>query len=194
VSVSELEPLLARIRGCTTCPLPHGPRPVVRAARGARIAVIGQAPGSKVHASGVPWDDPSGENLVDWLGVGRATFDDPERFAVVPMGFCYPGKGASGDLPPRKECAPQWHGPLLAALPGITLTLLVGTYAQAAYLPDRRRTLTATVQAGADWLPAVLPLPHPSWRSRIWRRKNPWFDEEFLPILRARVAEALQGA
>jgi uracil-DNA glycosylase len=153
--------------------------------------VIGQAPGTKVHASGVPWHDDSGERLRGWLGVDEETFYGP-TFAIVPMGFCYPGRKGSGDAPPRPECAPLWHEPLLAAMPRLDLILLIGMYAQKRYLGrSRKRTLTDTVRASAEYAPRLLPLPHPSWRVRMWMGKNPWFEEEILPDLRARVQERI---
>ncbi len=191
---SDFVRLLERIRGCRHCAasLPHEPRPVVQAARGARLLIIGQAPGSKVHASGAPWDDDSGARLRDWTGLDRVTFYDPGRVALMPMGFCYPGKGTSADLPPRPECAPLWHDELLAQLPDLRLTLLVGLYAIARYLPAQLRpSLTAAVRGRAAGPAAAFPLPHPSWRSRIWMTRNPWFAAEVLPELRTRVAAAL---
>ncbi len=190
-----LEEVLRRARACRVCAadLPLGPRPVLRARAGARLLIVGQAPGTRVHETGIPWNDPSGERLRDWLAVDRATFYDENRIAIVPMGFCYPGRNPrGGDNPPRPECAPLWHGPLLAALPGIELTLLVGQYAQGHYLGKRRRaTLTETVRAWADYGPGFLPLPHPSWRNTAWLKRNPWFGAELLPELRARVRALL---
>ena len=187
--------LLAEIRACELCKeqLPLGPRPVVSARPSARLLIIGQAPGTKVHASGVPWDDASGEHLREWLAIDRETFYDERRVAIVPMGFCYPGKAdKGGDLPPRPECAPLWHEPLRALMPKVGLTLLVGQYAQAYYLGKRRKsTLTATVQSYREYLPELFPTPHPSWRSRIWIKNNPWFEAEVLPVLRERVAALL---
>jgi len=172
--------------------LPHEPRPVVRAAAGARLLIIGQAPGRRVHETGIPWNDPSGDQLRAWLQLTREQFYDTSRVAIVPMGFCYPGKGASGDLPPRRECAPLWHARLLAAMPAIRLTLLVGRYAQAYYLRgEARSTLADTVAAYADYLPRYFPLPHPSPRNRHWLRSNPWFEAEVVPQLRQQVAVAL---
>ncbi|MHA1600707.1 MAG: uracil-DNA glycosylase family protein, partial [Alphaproteobacteria bacterium] len=169
--------LIESARACRVCEahLPHGPRPVLRAATSARLLIIGQAPGSKVHATGIPWNDPSGDRLRDWLALDRETFYDEDRIAIVPMGFCYPGRDArGGDLPPRPECAPLWHPPLRAALTRVDLTLLVGQYAQAQYLGRRRcATLTETVRAWADYGPEFLPLPHPSWRNTGWLKKNP---------------------
>lgn len=192
---AQFEQLLAEVRGCTRCVahLPLGPRPVVRMEPTAQLLIIGQAPGTKVHASGVPFDDPSGDRLRAWLGVDRETFYDASRIAIMPMGFCYPGTyERGGDLPPRPECAPTWHDALLAHLPGLELTLLVGAYAQARYLGERaEKTLTATVARWRDFLPAYLPTPHPSWRTRNWAKKNPWFEADLLPELRRRVAALL---
>lgn len=189
---ARLAPLLDEIAACTACDLPHGPRPVVRASRTARLLIVGQAPGRRVHDTGIPWNDPSGNLLRDWLQLTPEQFYDPRRIAIVPMGFCYPGKGQSGDLPPRPECAPRWHQQLLAAMPRIRLTLLIGRYAQAYYLGTRAHTtLTDTVAAWRDYPPDVFPLPHPSPRNRLWLRRNPWFDAEVLPELRRRVNEAL---
>jgi uracil-DNA glycosylase len=191
-----LDTLLAEIRACRHCAasLPLGPRPVVVANPKARLLIIGQAPGTKVHETGIPWNDRSGDTLRGWLEIDRETFYDPARVAIMPMGFCYPGvlpKG--GDAPPRPECAPLWHERLRAHLPNIGLTLLAGMYAQAAYLGKaRQKTLTATVAAWRDYGPEVMPLPHPSWRSGNLLRKNPWFEAELLPDLRARVHDLLK--
>ena len=191
VAERALTDLLAEVRQCRICEaeLPLGPRPVLRARRGARLLIVGQAPGTKVHESGVPWDDASGDRLRAWLEIDRATFYDADRVAIVPMGFCYPGRLArGGDLPPRKECAPQWHERVLAQLPAVRLTLLVGLYAQAHYLGRRRKkTLTETVAAWREYLPEMLPTPHPSWRTTGWQKRNPWFEKEVLPALRALV-------
>jgi uracil-DNA glycosylase len=192
--MSDLAELLAEIRACRVCAefLSLGPRPIVQAGRGARILIIGQAPGRKVHESGVPWDDDSGDRLRDWAGLDRRAFYDPEQVAHMPSGFCYPGKGKSGDLPPRPECAPLWHDRLGAQLPNIRLTLLVGHYAQARYLPrPLRPSMTEAVRNHAKAPDGRFPLPHPSWRSRIWMGRNPWFEGEVLPVLRARVRDAL---
>ena len=192
-----LESLLSEIRACRICAdhLPLGPRPVVVARGPARILIIGQAPGTKVHATGIPWNDRSGDTLRGWMAVDRETFYDPDRIAILPMGFCYPGvmpskNGKSGgDAPPRPECAPAWHERVLAHLPNIDLVLLAGMYAQARYLGERRKhTLTETVASWREYGPKLLPLPHPSWRSGNLIRKNPWFETELLPELRSRVA------
>lgn len=190
----SLDHLLGEIAACGACAgrLPHEPRPVVQAAATARLLIIGQAPGSKVHESGRPWSDASGTRLRDWTGLSDRDFYDPARVALAPMGFCYPGRGASGDLPPRPECAPLWHPRLLAGLPEVRLTLLVGTYAQSRYLPEARgRNLAARVAGFRDVLPDLFPLPHPSWRSTFWMRQNPWFEVDVLPELRAAVSDAL---
>ena len=196
VANDDFDRLLAEIRACRVCAqsLPHEPRPVVQAGATARILIVGQAPGSKVHASGVPWDDDSGERLRDWTGLSREEFYDPAEVALMPMGFCYPGKGRSGDLPPRKECAPLWHPRVLAAMPDVRLTLLVGQYAHKAYLPrELRGSLTEAVRRHAEAPRGLFPLPHPSWRSRIWMRRNPWFETEVLPVLRGRIREAIEA-
>ena len=183
--------LQREVRACSLCSehLPLGPRPVIRMRPGARLLIIGQAPGTKVHESGVPWQDASGDRLREWLSLPSETFDDPEQVAIMPMGFCYPGRqDKGGDKPPRPECAPQWHNALREQLPAVELTLLVGTYAQKYYLGQRaRRTLTETVRTWADYQPDFFPLPHPSWRSTLFQRKNPWFEEEVLPALRDRL-------
>lgn len=183
-------PLLESVGACRVCAsaLPLGPRPIVQLGRKARIVIIGQAPGSKVHETGVPWDDPSGDHLRAWLELDAAQFYDPKRIALLPMGFCYPGKGEGGDLPPRPECAPLWHDRLRAQLPADALALLVGQYAQEWYLGDARKaSLTLTVESFETYLPKFFPLPHPSWRSKLWMKKNPWFARRVLPRLRALV-------
>jgi uracil-DNA glycosylase len=187
-------PLLEQIPLCRACEahLPHGPRPVVQAGPAARLLIVGQAPGKRVHDSGIPWNDPSGEQLRDWLQIGTEEFYDPCRVALMPMGFCYPGKGSSGDLPPRPECAPLWHARLLEAMPELRLALLIGRYAQAYYLgPRQKSSLTETVAHYAEYLPRYFPLPHPSPRNRFWQSKNPWFVRDVLPELRRRVKSAL---
>ena len=190
----SLGPLLADVRACTVCAehLVDGPRPIVQVGASARIVIIGQAPGRRVHESGVPWDDPSGVRLRDWLGLTPEQFYDPDTVAIVPMGFCFPGSGSSGDKPPRPECAPLWHASLLAHLPADRLEVILGAYAQERYVAAREKTLTATVARWRDHLPRQIVLPHPSPRNNIWLRKNPWFDEETLPAVRARVAEVLE--
>lgn len=191
----SLETVLKEARACRVCAgeLPLGPRPIVSAEAQARILIVGQAPGTRVHLSGIPWDDRSGDQLRIWLDVSPETFYDAAKIAIIPMGLCYPGRAASGgDMPPRPECAPLWHDRLLAILPKLELTLLVGGYAQARYLGKRRqRSLTETVRAWHDYLPAFIPIPHPSWRSTGWVRKNPFFIEEVVPELRRRVASLL---
>ncbi|HYD94002.1 MAG TPA: uracil-DNA glycosylase family protein [Noviherbaspirillum sp.] len=183
--------LLKEIRACRLCEahLPHGARPVVQAGAGARLLIVGQAPGRRVHDTGIPWNDVSGDRLRDWLGLPREVFYDENRVAIVPTAFCYPGKGASGDLPPRPECAPAWHGRLLRWMPDVQLTLLIGRHAQTYYLRENgNATLTETVAAYASYLPAVFPLPHPSPRNQAWWKQHPWFEREVLPALRSRVA------
>ena len=190
----KLATLLKKVRACKLCEphLPLGANPILRAGAGARLLIVGQAPGTKVHATGIPWNDASGDRLRGWLDIDRDTFYDENRVAIVPMGFCYPGKGSGGDLPPRPECAPTWHPKILPLLPEIRLVLLIGNYAQARYLGDARRAnLTDTVRDAASYLPRYLPLPHPSPRNQIWLRRNPWFEKKIVPLLRERVAQAL---
>ncbi len=198
MSGAALDALLDEVRQCRVCAadLPLGPRPVLRASPSARLLIIGQAPGTKVHESGVPWNDPSGDRLREWLAMERDVFYDEVSVAIVPMGFCYPGRDKNGgDKPPRPECAPLWHARLLAALPALELTLLVGAYAQRHYLRQRAgRTVTATVAAWRDCLPRYFPLPHPSWRTRAWARHNPWFETEVVPELRRRVEGLVAAA
>lgn len=190
-----LDRLLTDIAACRTCEahLPLGPRPVLRASATARLLIVGQAPGTRVHNTGIPWNDPSGDRLRDWLQLDRERFYDTSRIAIVPMGFCYPGKGRSGDLPPRPECAERWHARLLALMPELRLTLLIGRYAQAHYLPKAPGTLADRVR---DWRSApagLFPLPHPSPRNQLWLKRNPWFEAEVLPELRYRVGQALDA-
>ncbi|HEX9601796.1 MAG TPA: uracil-DNA glycosylase family protein [Mariniflexile sp.] len=189
-----MQDLLSNIRQCTICEkhLPLGPRPIVSAHSNAKIVIIGQAPGTKVHKTGIPWDDASGKQLRNWLGVTDAVFYDETKIAIMPMGFCYPGKGKSGDLPPRPECATQWHKPLLEHLPNVELILLIGMYAQNYYLKSNaKKTLTETVANFKAYLPMYLPLPHPSPRNRFWLTKNPWFEVEVLPELKEKVFKIL---
>ena len=184
--------LEAEIAACRICAdhLPHGVRPVASFSATARLLIIGQAPGSKVHESGIPWDDASGDRLREWTGLSKDQMYDLARVALVPMGFCYPGKASGGDKPPRRECAAQWHERVLDVLPEDRLTLLVGTYAQARYLPAARTlSMTDRVRQFRDYLPHFIPLPHPAWRSTIWMRQHPWFEAEVLPILREAVAQ-----
>jgi len=190
----DLITLLEDISLCRICEgLIPEPRPVLRAAHSARILIIGQAPGTKVHASGIPWDDASGRRLRSWLNVDSDTFYDPALFAIVPMGFCYPGKGKSGDLPPRPECASQWHHSLLELLPGIECTLLIGRYAQQHYLENNYPTLTECVQNWRRFAPTQFVLPHPSPRNQLWLRRNSWFEEETVPALQDHVAKILEA-
>lgn len=187
---TTLSILLQEIAGCRRCSavLPHEPRPVVVADRRARILIAGQAPGRKVHETGVPWNDASGDRLRSWLGVDRDQFYDPSCFAIVPMGFCYPGTGRSGDLPPRPECRATWHPRLMPLLDNVQLTLVIGRYARDYHLPAHAgEPLADTVAAWRDLAPAVVPLPHPSPRNQRWVRARPWFEAELLPHLRARV-------
>ena len=194
-----LRDLLARIRACRHCEqsLPLGPNPVLRASATARLLIVGQAPGTRVHASGIPWNDPSGDRLRQWLELDRERFYDEARIAIVPMGFCYPGRGRSGDLPPPPACAPLWHDQLARRMPALRLVLLVGSYAQQYYLPQTpapviaRETLGARVQRWREFGPRYFPLPHPSPRNTLWLRRNPWFEAEVVPALRERVGDAL---
>lgn len=188
-----LDPLFAQIRQCRRCEpdLPAGANPVIRGKSSARILIIGQAPGIKVHESSIPWNDASGQRLRRWMGLEDAVFYDESRIAIMPMGLCYPGKGRSGDLPPRPECAPLWHEAVLNQLPEIRLTLLIGQYAQQYYLKDKPKTLTDTVRQGTRWLPEYLPLPHPSPRNTLWLKRNPWFEQDVVPAFQKKVSEIL---
>ncbi len=191
----DLAMLLGKIRNCRECAsaLPHKPRPVLAAGIDAKILIIGQAPGKRVQDSGVAWNDASGDRLREWLGLDSNIFYDESFIALMPMGFCYPGTGDSGDLPPRPECAPLWHEPLLELLSNVRLTLLVGAYAQRHYLSKKsKRTLTETVAAWKEYRPKYVPLPHPSPRNNIWMKKNPWFDDMVLPYLKQRVGRLLK--
>jgi len=194
----RVDELLGEIRACRICAahLPLGPRPVLQASATSRLLIVSQAPGRKVHETGIPFNDPSGDRLRDWLGIDKAAFYDAGHVAIVPMGFCFPGTGRGGDLPPRPECAPAWHPRLLPLLKQVRLTLVIGQYAQAGLLGVARGTrLTDTVQAWRDHLAhGRLPLPHPSPRNRLWLARNPWFETELLPVLRERVAAALHAA
>lgn len=185
--------LMQQVRDCTLCQqqLPFGARPVVQAHPAARILIAGQAPGRKVHESGMPFSDASGERLREWMGIAPEVFYDEQRIAILPMGFCYPGTGSSGDLPPRPECAPTWRQSLLAALPNIRLTLALGQYAQTYHFDGRRRPVTERVSAWQAHWPELIALPHPSPRNTIWLRRHPWFEEQVIPALRQHVAEIL---
>lgn len=188
-----LKKILAEIRACTICEaqLVQGARPILQFHPKARILIAGQAPGRKVHDSGVPFDDASGDRLREWMGVTREVFYDPEKIAILPMGFCYPGSKASGDLPPRPECAVAWRQQLFEYLDHIELTLLLGRYAQNYHLDNANLQVTETVRTWRNYWPKVIPLPHPSPRNNLWIRRNPWFEAELLPALRKRVAEVL---
>lgn len=184
------EILVSEVKTCRICEseLPLGPRPVFSIHPKSKILIVGQAPGSKVHATGIPWNDPSGDELRRWLQVDRETFYNPEIFGIMPMGFCYPGKGKSGDSPPRPECAPKWHSILRKMMAEVELTLLIGSYAQAYYLGEsRKKTLTETVKSNSEYLPEFFPLVHPSPRNRLWMKRNPWFETEVLEILREKI-------
>jgi len=189
----SLTTLLRNVRACDVCKkeLPLGPRPVLQLSKQSRILIAGQAPGSKVHKTGVPFDDPSGKRLREWLGVTNKQFYDPTLFAILPMGFCFPGTGKSGDFPPRPECAEKWREPLLAAANNVKLTLVIGQYAQRYPLPDLKGTVTEIVAAYKDLSPSVIPLPHPSPRNNRWLKNNPWFETDLLPHLQSQVKKAL---
>lgn len=193
---SSLTSLLTQIRACTLCAshLPLGPRPVLQMHASARLLIASQAPGRKVHETGVPFNDASGERLRAWLGISREVFYDVRQVAIVPMGFCFPGTGKAGDLPPRPECAPAWREPLLARLKKLELTIIIGRYAQAWHLPAQGASLTESVQAWqANW-PHTVVLPHPSPRNNLWLKRNPWFERDLLPVVRSRVAQLLAQA
>ena len=190
----DMKTLLSQIKNCTLCE-PHldlGANPVVSAHKNSKIVIVGQAPGTKVHKSGIPWDDASGKQLRKWLNVSNEDFYNEELFAIVPMGFCYPGKGKTGDLPPRPECAPQWHQLLLDKMPNVELVILIGAYAQKYYLKDKaKRTLTETVGEYKNYLPKYFPIPHPSPTNRFWFTKNPWFETNVVPDLQHRIAQII---
>ena len=185
--------LLTEVRACEICKahLPLGPRPVLQLHPKARILIAGQAPGKKVHDSGIPFNDLSGDRLREWLGVTREVFYDPKQIALLPMGFCFPGSGKSGDLPPRPECAPAWREQLLECLGNLEITLVLGQYAQAHHFPDAKLNVTELVKSWRTYWPGVVPLPHPSPRNNLWLRRNPWFADELLPSLRKRVSKVL---
>jgi len=192
---ADLAALVEKARACRVCEayLPLGPRPTLRVSATAKLLIVGQAPGTKVHETGIPWNDASGDRLRRWLDLDRDTFYDESRIAIMPMGLCYPGVDKNGgDSPPRPECAPLWHPPLLALMPQIELVLLVGSHAQAWYLSkQRRKSMTETVAAWREYLPRFIPTPHPSWRNTAWLNRNPWFEAELVPELRRRVAGML---
>jgi len=190
----SLTSLLAEVRACTICEahLPHGVRPVLQLHPAARVLIAGQAPGRKVHESGVPFDDASGNRLRDWMGVTPEVFYDPKKIAILPIGFCFPGTGKAGDLPPRAECAPAWRAQLLSRLPHVRLTLVLGRYAQAYHLMGGSSpSLTEMVQSWRRYWPGTVPLPHPSPRNNSWLQRNPWFTAELLPALQQRVSKVL---
>jgi len=193
---SDLKNLLEEVRDCRLCEehLPLGPRPVVQADRKASILIVGQAPGRKVHETGIPFNDPSGDRLRDWMGIDKSIFYDAKQIALLPMGFCYPGTGKSGDLPPRLECAEAWREKLLAGLPKIQLTLVIGQYAHKYHLGKRQsKTLTETVKAWRKFTgEGLLPLPHPSPRNNIWLKRNEWFEKDVLPALKTQVKKFLK--
>ena len=189
-----MQNLLKEIKNCRVCQqyLECGPNPVLNASISSKIIIIGQAPGRIVHNSGVPWEDKSGDNLRSWMGIDKQVFYDESQIGIVPMGFCYPGKGKSGDLPPRPECAPLWHEKLLNKMPSVALTILIGQYAQNYYLPESKKsTLTQRVQNFSEFMPQYFVLPHPSPRNFIWQNKNPWFESDVLPIFKSKIQEIL---
>jgi len=191
----SLSKLVKEIRSCTLCAkhLPLGPRPIIQVSSSAKILIVGQAPGSRVHENGIPFNDPSGDRLREWMGIDKEIFYDDKKIALVPMGFCFPGTGKSGDLPPRPECADTWRLKLLEQLPNIKLTIIVGQYAQAWHLDKgAKENLTETVMAWKEYWPKAIPLPHPSPRNNIWLKKNLWFEEEVLPSLRRKVKAVLK--
>jgi uracil-DNA glycosylase len=189
--------LHSEIKNCKACAnaLPHSPNPVLAAHPKAKMVIVGQAPGTKVHATGIPWNDLSGKQLRKWLDIEHNDFYNETKVAIVPMGFCYPGKGKSGDLPPRRECAPLWHEKLLEGMPDVELILLIGQYAQKYYLNDTiKSNLTETVRGYREYLPIFFPLPHPSPRNGFWVRKNPWFEKEVIPVLQEYVKRLISRA
>jgi uracil-DNA glycosylase len=192
VLIDTFSTLLTEVRACSICAehLPLGPRPVLQIDPSAKVLIAGQAPGRKVHESGLPFDDASGERLRNWMGVTRQEFYDEKLFAIVPMGFCYPGTGKSGDLPPRPECAPAWREQLLSHLIQLQTTLVIGQYAHA-YHFDGKMSVTERVKKWREYWPEVIPLPHPSPRNNLWLQRNPWFERELIPELKKRIAELL---
>ncbi len=194
--MTSLATLLTEVRACVLCAqhLPLGPRPVLQAGASARLLIAAQAPGRKVHETGLPFNDVSGDRLRDWLGLSREVFYDARQVAIVPMGFCFPGTGRAGDLPPRPECAPAWRAALLSHLKNIRFTLVIGRYAQAYHLPHQGSSVAEVVRAWHQHWPATVALPHPSPRNNRWLQRNPWFEQELLPLVRARVAAVLAQA
>lgn len=194
MNLNDFNQLLTEVRDCTLCEkdLAHGVRPVLQVSKQAKVLIAGQAPGSKVHATGIPFDDPSGDRLREWMGIDRETFYDPQQIGILPMSFCYPGKGKSGDLPPRPICSETWREKLLATMPEIQLTLVIGQYALAWHLDKLEKNLTETVRNWEAYGDQIIPLPHPSPRNNIWLKKNQWFETEVLPILRTRIQTALK--
>jgi uracil-DNA glycosylase len=188
-----LTKLIEEISACTLCEkdLEHGVRPVIQIDSTAKILIAGQAPGRKVHESGIPFDDASGDRLREWMGISKKLFYNPKEIAILPMGFCYPGKGKSGDLPPRPECAVTWRAKLLKQLPQLQLTLVIGQYAQSYHLEKSNLSLTEIVKTGQDYWPNIVPLPHPSPRNNAWLKKNPWFEDAVVPKLQKRIREIL---
>jgi uracil-DNA glycosylase family 4 len=187
--------LLIQIKNCKACELhlEHGVNPIIAASPKSKIIIIGQAPGRIVHQTGIPWNDKSGDRLREWMGINKSIFYDADKIALMPMGFCYPGKGKSGDLPPRSECAPLWHSPLLAMMKNVKIILLIGQYAQNYYLDDNAKdTLTETVHHFKEYLPKYFPLPHPSPRNNIWQAKNKWFSNKVIPALKEEINGILQ--
>ena len=193
--MTSLVLLLTEVRACTLCAehLPLGPRPVLQVHASAQILIAGQAPGRKVHETGIPFDDASGDRLRNWLGVSREVFHDARQVAILPMGFCFPGTGKSGDLPPRPECAPAWRASLLSHLKHLKLTLVIGQYAMAYHLPHEAGTLTEIVQTWQKYWPHTVPLPHPSPRNNRWLKRNPWFEKDLVPLLQSRISGILEG-
>ena len=193
---SNTEKIYYDVQSCTICEdyLPLGVRPILQIHSEATILIVGQAPGKRVHETGIPFDDPSGDRLRNWMGVDKQTFYNPRQVAIVPMGFCYPGTGKSGDLPPRKECAKQWREIVLGTMPNIQLTLVIGQYALDWHLNNKKKNLTETVKAWKEYWPTHLPLPHPSPRNNIWLRKNQWFIDEVLPNLKKKTTSILKGS
>lgn len=194
MNTESLKGLVTQVRACTVCEphLPNGVRPVLQVNSNAKILIAGQAPGRRVHASGIPFDDPSGDRLRDWMGVSSEQFYNPELFAIVPMGFCYPGTGKSGDLPPRPECATTWRARLLHHLPGIETSLVIGKYAHNYHFGKSNLTVSRLVENWQQHWPRRLPLPHPSPRNNIWLKKNPWFETMVVPVIRARITHLLK--